>query len=183
MKANEPIPLLPHEQQLFDRICWDIIEFANLDGETWSAQLDMAARLAESLLGRDAIPSIRMAYFIDPEMNAGGRGWSRKAIFERNFSRGREILRHPHFLPILRYFICGPELPEETVKRLRLAVAECRRERWALHRRLRALVRNEIRTQGFSPRHFGNQLFQAAHELRFHNLARLLRSAALAFRG
>lgn len=183
MEPNEPILLSLEERQLFDQICWDLYELANLDGPTRAGQREMAGRLADSLLKRSAVPTVRMAYFTDPKMLVGGRGRSRKAMFERNFTRGREIFRHPHFLPILRYFICGPELPPGTADRLREIVADGRGSRPALHRRLRALVRNELRTRRLSRLHFADQLFKAAHELGLPNLARPLRSAALAFRG
>ena len=79
--------------------------------------------------------------------------------------------------------LCGPDLPAETVRRLAEAIADCRGGRPALQRRLRAIVRNELRSRGQSQFHFADQLFQAAHELGFGDLARFLRSAALAFRG
>lgn len=183
MEPNEPIPLSHEERQLFDQICWDLVELGELDGPTRAAHLEMAGLLADSLLRRSAIPTIRLAYFTDPKMLVGGRGRSRQARFERNGTRGRAIFRHGHSIPILRYFICGPELPAETVRRLAEAIADCRGGRPALQRRLRAIVRNELRSRGQSQFHFADQLFQAAHELGFGDLARFLRSAALAFRG
>lgn len=81
------------------------------------AGLEAAGALAESLLARGAIPSERLKFFIDPECNPGGRGKSRADVFEKNGTAGAEILVHPHFLKHLRYFIYGPALPAEVIKR------------------------------------------------------------------
>jgi len=35
------------------------------------------------------------------------------------------VLRHPHFLLYLKYFLFGPDLPHETMDRFRQAVADC----------------------------------------------------------
>ena len=75
--------------------------------------------LMKSLLARRAIPEPRVKYFIDPGYNIGGRGKSRKQVFERNGCIGDDILRHPHFLEFLRYFLYGAELPEPVIQEFR----------------------------------------------------------------
>lgn len=75
--------------------------------------------LAVSLLARDAVPAVRLAYFTDPELNPGGRGKSRQDIFEKNGTCGKEILRHPHFLQHLKYFIYGPDLPAAAIEKFK----------------------------------------------------------------
>ncbi len=67
--------------------------------------------LSELLFKRGAIAKVRLLYFTDPERNPGGRGKSRQEIFEKNGTRGSEILAHPHFMKHLKYFVCGPALP------------------------------------------------------------------------
>jgi hypothetical protein len=75
----------------------------------------VAAALMKSLSGRNAIPGTRLRYFTDPGYFVGGRGQSRKELFERNGSRGEEIFRHPDFLSYLHYFLYGPSLPQNIV--------------------------------------------------------------------
>ncbi len=111
----QPVPLTPEESALFDRIDFE------LSGEYASRMesLAAAADLAESLIARGAIPEVRRRYLTDPELNVGGRNKSRIAVFEGNGTHSREILEHPHFLKYLRYFLLGPDLPEETIERFR----------------------------------------------------------------
>jgi hypothetical protein len=71
--------------------------------------------LTQSLLKRKAIPELRLRYFADPKLNIRGRGKSRKEVFEANGIEGEAMFRHPHFLPYLKYFIFGPDLPAEAI--------------------------------------------------------------------
>ena len=73
-----------------------------------------AAPLADSILSRKAVPEIRRRYFTDPDLNIGLKK-SRKEVFEANGTKGEAILRHPHFLPYLEYFIYGPQLPDKVI--------------------------------------------------------------------
>lgn len=75
--------------------------------------------LALSILQRGVVPQIRIAYFTDPDLNPGGRGKSREDSFEKNGTSGEEILRHPHFLKHLEYFICGPDLPVPAIEKFK----------------------------------------------------------------
>lgn len=68
--------------------------------------------LFNSLVNRNAIPEHRRNWFHEPSFFIGGRGKSRKQLFEKNGTVGKEILRHPHFYRYLHYFIFGPNLPE-----------------------------------------------------------------------
>lgn len=70
--------------------------------------------LLQSLAERDAIPSQRLKYWDDPAYNTGGTKVSHKGVFERNGCHGEEIYTHPHFIPFLRYFLFGAELPDAT---------------------------------------------------------------------
>lgn len=85
----------------------------------------LAVRLTRSLLERDAIPEHRWRYFADADYNVGGRGASNRDIFERNGCRGDTLFAHPHFLPYLRYFIYGADLPDRTRLAFKAAVDEC----------------------------------------------------------
>ncbi|MFP1131206.1 hypothetical protein [Asticcacaulis sp. W401b] len=71
--------------------------------------------LLESLAGRQAIPSQRVAYWNDPAYRSGRIKASRMGLFERNNCRGDDIYTHPHFIPHLRYFLFGTDLPDAVV--------------------------------------------------------------------
>jgi hypothetical protein len=75
-------------------------------------KLEIARSLAQSLIARNAIPLIRVNYFVKPEYNLGNPRSSKKDGFERKGVTGEAIPKHPHFLPYLKYFIYGAELPE-----------------------------------------------------------------------
>ena len=72
-------------------------------------------RLLESLSERGAIARERLSYWDDPKYNTGGLKTSHRGVFERNGWRGREIYTHPHFIPYLRYFLFGADLPDAVV--------------------------------------------------------------------
>lgn len=72
--------------------------------------------LLRSLHSRHAIPEHRSEWFLDPQSNTGGRGSSRRDMFERNGVSGKDIVLHPHFLPHFRYFIHGPNLPTAVIE-------------------------------------------------------------------
>jgi hypothetical protein len=80
----------------------------------WTPIADAMESLLKSLIGRNAIPEIRLRIFADPEY-AETRNKSPKQIFESNGTCGAEIYRHPHFMKHLRYFINGPDLPAPVI--------------------------------------------------------------------
>lgn len=108
------ILLNAQEQELLKRL-----SFVDESHDAWKQTQPIMTELAERLLERKAIPEVRLRYFTDPECNPGGRGMSRKDVFEKNGTRGDEILRHPHFLKYLEYFLFGPDLPVESVARFK----------------------------------------------------------------
>ncbi len=112
---REPdISLSAEEQALFEEIRFDWQNHEELRGS-----LAPMEQLASSILGRNVVPEVRLAYFSEPEFNPTGRGKSRQDIFEKNGTSGEEILKHPHFLKHLEYFICGPDLPNEAIEKFR----------------------------------------------------------------
>src|SRR5437588_2778796 len=86
---------------------------------------EAAHALTKSLMERKAIPDVRLRWFTDPNYNIGGHGSSRQQIFVKNGTRGEDILRHPHFLKHLRYFVYGPDLPASVVESFEKEVAGC----------------------------------------------------------
>ena len=143
----EPIPLIAEERALLQRITFDLRGFQQGD---FAVSSKAAADLTRSLLDRGAIPEIRLRYFLDPELNVGGHGKSRKRIFEWNGTAGDAIFRHAHFLPYLRYFITGPALPGEVVDRFRQIVLDDHGTSGMVLNQLCRFARGEVRR--LSPR-------------------------------
>lgn len=118
------IELTPEEIALIDAIRFGPLAFQG-NPQAFNKNADVAHRLTISLLERHAVPEQRIRYFTDPEYNAGGRGRSRKEGFERNGTRGAEMLRHTHFLKFLRYFIHGADLPSSILTAFKQAAEDC----------------------------------------------------------
>ena len=73
--------------------------------------------LLRSLDKRDAIPPERLSYWNDPEYNTGRLKASHQEVFERNGCTLDDIYTHPHFLPYLRFFLFGPDLPNPVISK------------------------------------------------------------------
>ena len=117
------IELSEQEQILLDQIQFDPRAFENADEAQENGR--RATELTRLLLERDAIPEQRWRFFADPRFNPGGRGASIKDTFERNGCRGDAIFAHAHFLPYLRYFIRGADLPDRVRNEFKAAVDDC----------------------------------------------------------
>jgi hypothetical protein len=120
MNADVPmrVELTPEEAALADKIDFDLRSPSPGFHERLRTACQHAKPLAKSLLARRAIPDIRWAYFVDPKYNIRG-SCSHREVFERNGTRGDAILEQGHFLPYLRYFIFGPDLPGAVIARFR----------------------------------------------------------------
>lgn len=118
MTQMPDIELTERESQVLGQISFEWCTHEEL-----RASIMPMVTLAELLLKRRAIPEVRLLYFTDPERNLGGRGKSCEQIFESNGTVGEEILAHPNFLPYLRYFVFGPNLPLETIRTFKEAAA------------------------------------------------------------
>ena len=124
MSSPQNVELTPPEQELADQLEFDALALRN-GGDHARSNGELACRLMASLIARKAIPEVRARFFDDPAYNAGGRGRSRRDLFERNGIRGEDIFRHPHFLDDLRYLLFGPNLPSEVSASFVARVAEC----------------------------------------------------------
>jgi len=71
--------------------------------------------ILQSLSERDGIPEVRLRYWNDPDYYKGRLKTSHRGVFERNGTRGSEIYIHPHFIPFLRYFLFGADLPDAVI--------------------------------------------------------------------
>lgn len=117
------IALTPDEQGLASQINFDALALRGPDDVRRNGAIVSA--LIRPLIARKAIPEARVRYFNDPEYFVGGRGSSRRQMFERNGTWGEEIFYHPHFLEYLRYFLNGPDLPRQVIDAFREEVARC----------------------------------------------------------
>ena len=139
----EPVVLRPEEDALLQRIVFEPGGFQQ--PQAVRSSCSAAAQLAGSLLNRRAIPEDRLRYFTDAELNIGGHGRSRADVFESNGARGDAMLRHPHFLKYLKYFLYGPDLPAETVARFRQIVIDDAGTSGMILDQLRRFARAEAR--------------------------------------
>lgn len=134
--------------------------------------------LFESLQERRAIPEIRWRVFADPELGEQ-RGKSPEQVFRAHGMSTREIIRHPDFVPYLRYFIEGPDLPAPVVQRFCELLDEDRDASGMLQDQLRAFVREAVRDDGLDHRSAATAVFRLSLELGVEQWARSVREAAL----
>lgn len=109
MPREPDITLTERERELLAGLSFD----TQWSHEDWKRMSPLMTELAHSLIARQAVPEARWRYFADPECNPGGRGRSRRDVFERNGTIGDAILGHGNFVKLLEYFLYGPELPRE----------------------------------------------------------------------
>lgn len=122
MMETFAVQLEPVERAVLGQIEFDVLRC--VDHVEVERNANLAVQLVQSLVKRSAIPEHRR-YFTDPAYNVGGRGSSNQQIFERNGCRGTDILRHPHFLPYLRYFVLGADLPDDVRDAFKAEVEAC----------------------------------------------------------
>jgi hypothetical protein len=149
------ITLTDREQKLFDSIAFTV-------GATFSATEngEKVAALTRSLVNRDAIPEIRRRYLTDPELFVGNIKGSRKEVFERNGTAGREILTHPSFLKYLHYFVCGPNLPQAMISRFQ----ELASEPFPELEKMRLYIRAQVKQMPPDRYDLGEEVFKLALE-------------------
>ena len=113
MYHNTPqmVPLNAGEQKLLDQIAFG---FGHSDDEVIRKSSRAASHLTTLLLEREAIPEIRIRFFIEPEFNTGVNK-SRLQVFESDGVSGYVIFGDPRFLEYLHYFIYGPNLPDQVI--------------------------------------------------------------------
>lgn len=107
------IELTEEEQELADKIVFDNERYVRLEREQAIENGELSAALMYSLLNRGAIPQTRLRYFEDPAFNPGKSKESRAGIFLGNAKTHEAMYRHGHFLPYLRYFVYGADLPTD----------------------------------------------------------------------
>jgi len=176
--APAAIKLSAEEQDLVRRIDFTPNTFSPDFHRTLEESCAAAGPLMKSLLKRQAIPPVRWDYFIDPERNIGSKR-SHKGIFEGNGTRGDQIFEHGHFLPYLKYFIFGPDLPLSTIAGFCAIANDSLLTTHMQLDQLRAYVRREVRQQGLDRRHAAEEFYNLAYECDLERFARSVREAAL----
>lgn len=139
------IHLNDFEMQLFDSIAFPPDDAA-LEGDAVGNNAELARILAVSLFERGAIPAHRVRVFEDAAFNLDEERSARAAL-ELSGVTGDAIFEAPAFLVYLRYFICGPELPEKVERVFRRELVE---RGGGGHRRLAAKVSELSQTLGAS---------------------------------
>ena len=110
------LELTSEEQALADQIDFREVIPHHEDGhEIYKANQAPIIALLKLLVARNAIPKKRTAYWTSPELKPGRMKGSHRDIFERNGSKGEEAYTHPHFIPFLRYFLYGANLPQGAI--------------------------------------------------------------------
>lgn len=175
----EQIELAPNERALAEKIVFDLLH-ANLEHKQVIENGENAAALMKSLMKRKAIPEKRLLYFTDADYNTGRGKGSRFERFRDNAGGAEEVLRHPHFLEYLHYFIYGSDLPTP-LKQEFLKKAE---DQWVKAHELVELTRQLIRRYGLPryPRNYrlGDTFYQLALDCDCNaGTARAVREAAM----
>lgn len=120
--------------------------------------------LTDLLLERNAIPEVRLWYFIKPEYNPSGRGKSRLQVLEKNGLPEEEVSSHHSFMKYLEYFIFGPNIPSHVEKDFLATVGTsgniCLRDIQDFGPKARAFVRSE----GASAHEAAEEFFKLAIE-------------------
>jgi len=81
----------------------------------YKANMQPILALLKSLGERAAVPDERLKFWNDPRYHFGRIKASHKGLFERNGCTGADIYTHPNFIPYLRYFLFGADLPDEVI--------------------------------------------------------------------
>ncbi len=156
--ARLKIPLTADEEVFLSRIKFDAPKSSNGAQPSLSA----ACSLAQSLVGRGGVPKIRWLYFTDSTLNIE-QAKSRKDLFEEDITDMSSVLLDPRFLPILHYWIFGPQLPPAVINWFFVAVAQ-----HTDMRSLRKLVRQAVRDHGLPRDEVCEEFFKLGLEAGLH---------------
>jgi hypothetical protein len=179
MARIKKVELTDSEKTLSDgALFWDMDALLKEDYEVRIEQLERMGQLTESLLERKAIPQVRLDYFFDPKMDVGGYGKSMAEVYERNGTSGRAIFRHGNFLPHLRYFINGPDLPRPTIDGFCKIIEDDAGTSGMVLDQICKFVRKEVRDRRL-PHEAAWEFFKLAHEIGKPTVAESVRKAAM----
>lgn len=170
------IELSEREKLLYAQLPQKLVHFGP---EKWEVIADAMEELIESLEARNAIPEARIAIFNDANYAETGKK-SIQQIFEQNGCS--EIFRHPHFVNFLRYFIEGPDLPQECTSGL-LKALDSIGTSGMIVKRTHQFARDMVRKYDLDVQHAGTQFYRLAVEIGMSpSEAKGLRKAAMQVR-
>lgn len=119
--------------------------------------------LSESLFQRNALPELRVDFLNNPDINIGTK-YSVIEEFQKNGTVGKDVFKHPDFIPYLLYLIRGPKLPKSMLEAFEAflktePVFESEDVRTAV-----TLLRNEIRINKLDPKIASEEILKLAYE-------------------
>ncbi len=154
-RARLKIPLTPGEEDFLSQVQFDLPQASP---EEQQRILNAACSLAQSLVGRGGVPKIRWLYFTDPLLNVGETK-SRKQVFEESLDGRASVLLDPRFLPVLHYWVFGPQIPPDVINWFFVAAVQ-----HTDMRLLRRAVRQAVRDHGLSPAETSDEFFKLGLE-------------------
>lgn len=156
-EAPQSIDLTDSEAELYSRI-------TETPREGWDDIAEAMEALVSSLRDRNAVPEVRLRLFSDPDhAETGSR--SPQQIFESNGTSGNDISRHPHFVPYLRHYVRGPDLPRPAIDGLCKILNDDRGTSGMIMDQHRAYARSCVRTYGLDPSKAATEFFRLGVEI------------------
>jgi hypothetical protein len=170
--APRPVELNEAESVLFGRIP------RVPSHEKWPEVADAMESLIVSLQDRQAVPLVRVRLFEDAAYAETGKR-SPQQWFEANGVSGEEIFWHVDFIPYLRHFISGPNLPSEVIAGLIRILNENLGTSGTVMDEYRRFARSSIKTHRLSRTEAATEFFRLGVEIGMSvSAARTLRDAA-----
>lgn len=174
--APTSVDLTTDETELYKKI------FRPLSPEHWPETEAAMEALTASLLERDAVPEVRQRLFADATF-AEIHSRSPRDTFEINGVRGDEIFRHVDFLPYLRHFIHGPDLPRPVIDGLITILNEDRGTAGMLLKQYEQFARKSVKAYRLSRSIAATEFYRLGVEIGMSVAsAKTLRKAALSAR-
>ena len=160
------IDLTENEQALVDKIDLRLRHASWEEGHAaYNNNKKPICDLLKSLSKRNGIPRERLNYWNDPNYQSGRIKASHKGLFERNGCTGEDIYEHPHFIKHLRYFLFGPDLPEEVMAAFE---NEAPNPKWVTSGDIvpiGKLARRLVRERGLEKHHAAEEFFKLGLDL------------------
>jgi hypothetical protein len=139
----------------------------NRENSEWLPIANQMDQLFKSLFKRNAIPKIRLDIFQDASL-AEKRKKSILQHFQNNGISVQSVAQQPHFLKYLKYFIEGPDLPQNVIKRLcKIADEESWMDAVECNEVILKSVKACMREFGLNRQQAPSEFFRLANEIGF----------------
>ena len=180
------VELTEEEKALVGSMLMHVPKFGDVR-DIYTRNADKVVDLLDSLLGRGAIPQVRMRYWTDPEYCTAPGKSSHAGLFARNGRTDHEVYRNLRFLPYLRYFLFGCELPNAVIEDFESGLAgEHITPKWFTsgdHEPMWKLVRKVTRKHELEKRWAAEEFLKLCLDLGFDiDVARSVRNAVMKVR-